>query len=113
VEGREELKGAVGLGLADEEGEAASGGEEAGGDGESGFEAFDSTQGDDCGLRGEVLGAGGEYIDIRQCKGADGFAEEGGLFLVGFDEGGVEMRCPDLDRKARESGAGTEVDEIR
>ena len=33
----------------------------------------------------EVLGAAGEYIDVHQCKCANDFAEERGLFLVGFD----------------------------
>ena len=33
----------------------------------------------------ELFGAGGEHIDVRQFKGADDFAEEGGFFVVGFD----------------------------
>lgn len=113
MQGWEKLASAVRLGVANEEYEAASGGEEAGSGGESGFEALDGAESDHGRLFWKVFGAGGEYIDVRQCKGADDFAEEGGLFLVGFDEGNAEMRRPDLDRKAREAGAGAQVDQVR
>ena len=37
------------------------------------------------GCRGEGLGAGVLYIDVRQCKGTGYFVEEGGFLVVGFD----------------------------
>jgi hypothetical protein len=57
----------------------------------------------------KLLGAAGEYIDVRQCKGAEDFAEERGLFLIGLDQGEADWRGPEFDGDAGESGAGTEV----
>jgi hypothetical protein len=57
----------------------------------------------------EFLGAGGEYIDVRQCKGADDLAEEGGFLLVGLDQGEGDVWRPELDGDAGESCAGAEV----
>lgn len=58
---------------------------------------------------GDGFSAGVLYIDIRQCKGADDFAEEGGLFLVGLDQGEFDVRGPEFERDAGESGAGAQV----
>jgi len=68
-----------------EEGEAAGGGYQVGGGGEDGFEVFDGAEGDYVESSVQGLGAGGLYIDVRQCKGAGDFAEEGGFLVVGFD----------------------------
>ncbi len=102
----------AGLGLADEERKATSGSDQAGGDGQDGVEVFYGAEGNDIGSSREVLGAAGEYIDVRQCKDADDLAQEGGLLLVGFDECEPEVRCPDLYRQARKAGAGADVDEV-
>ena len=74
------------LGLADEERKATGGGDKTSGDGQEGVEVFDGAEGNNIGSSREVLGAAGEYIDVRQCKDADDLAQEGGLLLVGFDE---------------------------
>jgi hypothetical protein len=47
-------------------------------------------------LFGQGFGALGDYIDVRQCKSAGGFAEEGGFLVVGFDEGQADRRCPNF-----------------
>jgi len=61
---------------------------QAGGDGEDCVEPFDGSKGDDVGGGfGEGFGAGGNYIDVRQCKGADYFAEECSFLMIGFDQG--------------------------
>lgn len=69
------------------------------------------SEGDDVGLGGEGFGAGGYYIDVRQCKGTDDFAKKGGFLVIRFDEGQGDVRRPDFDRKAREAGAGTDVED--
>ena len=101
--------GKVELGAADEECEAASRGEEASGSGKCRLEALDGAEGDNISLAGEVLGAGGEYIDVCQCKSADGFSQEYSFLLAGFNQGEVEVRRPDFDGQAGEAGAGAEV----
>ena len=95
------------LGGADEEGEAAGRGDEGGGGGEDGFEAFDGAEGDHVVVDGgQGFGACVLYIDVRQCKGAGDFAEEGGFLVVGLDQGEGKVRSPELDGEAGESGAG-------
>jgi hypothetical protein len=51
------------------------------------------------------------YIDVRQCKGAGHFAEEGRLLVIGFDQGEGDVRSPEFDGESGEAGAGTEVGE--
>ena len=65
------------------------------------------------GLAGNGLGSIGNYIDVRQYKCAGDFAEEGGPLVVGFDQGEVNVRRPDLQGKGGESGAGADVDDAR
>src|SRR6266849_2914963 len=101
----------VDLGLADEERKAAGGSDQTSGGGQDSVEAFDGAEGNDIGSSREVLGAAGEYIDVRQCKNADDLAQEGGLLLVGFDKCEPEVRRPDLYRQARKAGAGADVDD--
>jgi len=60
---------------------------------------------------GEGFGAGVLYIDVGQCKGAGDFAEEGGLLVVGLDEGEGDLRGPEFYGEAGESGAGADVGE--
>jgi|SRR5271166_7207950 len=58
---------------------------------------------------GKGFGAGVLYIDVRQCKRAGDFAEKCGLLVVGLDQGQGDVRSPDLQGDAGESGAGTQV----
>lgn len=110
METGDEGLGAGDLGAADEEGDTGGGGEEGGGGGEDGVEAFDGAQGEEAGGgRGKVLGAAGEYIDIRQCKSADDFAQEGHFLMVGLDQCDSGPGRPDLHGEAGESGSGTQV----
>src|SRR5579864_592548 len=60
---------------------------------------------------GEKFGAGGLYIDVRQCKGAGDFAEEGGLLVIRFNQREGDAGGPELDGEAGESGAGADVGE--
>jgi hypothetical protein len=80
--------GAGELGLADQEGQATFGGYQAGGDRERSVEVLYCAEGYCFGGWVWVgFGAGGEYIDLCQCKGSGELAEEGGFLLVGFDQG--------------------------
>ena len=102
--------GLILLGGADQEGEAAGRGKERGGDRKNRFETFDGAKRYYVeGAAGHGLGAGVLYIYVRQCKGAGYFAEEGGFFVVGLDEGDGKLRRPELDGKAGEAGAGAHI----
>jgi len=110
VEGGQELVGTRGLGLTDEKGEAALRTEESSGGRKDLMEALDGAQGHERrGGRREVFGAAGEYIDVRQCKCADGFAEEGCFLVVGFDQGDLRAGRPDFHGEAGKAGAGAKV----
>ena len=92
----------------------ASGADQGSSCGEDGFEAFYGSQGYYVvGRTGQSFGAGGLYIDVRQCKGAGDFAEEGGLLLVGLDQREGDVGRPELDGDAGESGAGAEVGYVK
>jgi hypothetical protein len=107
---RQRAEGCLRLSGADEKGQAASRGDHAGGSGEDGGELFYGAQGDDVELRwGKGFGAGGLYIDVGQCKGAGDLAEEGGLFEVGLNQSEGDLRGPEFEREAGESGAGADV----
>jgi hypothetical protein len=98
------------LGGADQEREAAGGSDEGGGNGEHGFEALDGAERDYVeGIAGKLFGALVLYIDVRQSKSSRDLAEEGGLLMVGLNQGEREVRSPELHGKAGESGAGTYV----
>ena len=102
------------LGGADQQREASSGDKERGGDLEGVFEVLDCAEGDDVEaslVAGEIFGAAAEYIDVRQCKRAGYFAEEGGFLVVGLDQSESDVWGPELDRNAGESGARTYVGE--
>ena len=78
--GRGELRGG------DEEGYPSAGRQKGGGYWERDDEAVDGADGHYIkGGWGKSFGAGVLYIDVRQCKGAGDFAEEGGFLLIGFD----------------------------
>ena len=101
------------LGGADQEGQATGWGYQGGRDGEDGFETLDGTQGYKvvavfCGF-GDGFGAGILYIDVRQCKGAGDFFEECSLLVIGFDQGKGDVRSPEFDGEAGESGAAADV----
>ena len=102
--------GLILLGGTDQKGEASEWRHQCGCDGENGFEALDGAEGDYViGVPEEGFGARVLYIDVRQCKGAGDFAEEGGLLVIGLDQGEGNLRSPELDGKAREAGAGAQV----
>ena len=111
-EGRRQLLGVGQLGGPDQEGQATLRCDERCGERERLFEALYGAQGDHTGLGCELFGAGGEYIDVCQCKGADDFAEEGRLFLIRLDQGDAEVRGPELDGNAGEAGAGAEIEKV-
>jgi hypothetical protein len=69
--------------MTDEEGHAASGCDQAGGDGQDRFEAFDGAESDHVERRARKgFGAAGLYIDVRQCKRTRDFFEERCFLLV-------------------------------
>jgi hypothetical protein len=106
------VKDRLGLGLlrrADQEGQATGGGDQRRGGGEDCVEALHGAEGYYVEGGGEGFGAGVLYIDVCQCKGAGDFAEEGGLLVVGLDQSERDVRGPELDGEAGESGAGAEV----
>ncbi len=86
--------------------------------GEDGREALYGSEGYYVGL-GEVgapaggygFDSVGDYIDVGQCKCPGYFAEEGGLFVIRFDQRQVDAWSPDLQGKGGESGAGTDVED--
>jgi hypothetical protein len=49
------------------------------------------------------------YIDVRQCKGAGYFAEEGCFLVVGLDQGKGDAGGPEFHGESREAGAGAYV----
>jgi len=111
-EGWKDFSGCVLLRGTDQEGEAASGDKERGGDLKGVFEVLHGAEGHDVEGSpgaGEIFGAAVEYIDARQCKRADYLAEEGGFLVVGFDKRQIDARVPEFEGDAGKSGAGTQV----
>src|SRR5437660_1520127 len=90
--------------------QAAPGDNEAGSDRYDVLEALDGAQRHNLGLPGKVFSACANYIDIRQCKCASNFLQEGGFLVIGFNQGEVNLRRPDLNGNARKSSAGAYVD---
>jgi hypothetical protein len=94
----------------DQQGQAAGRAEQVGGNGQDGLEALDGTERHYVeGVGGEGFGAGGLYIDVRQCKGAGDFTEEGGFLVVGFNQSQADRRTPELYGNAWEACAGAYV----
>ena len=84
--------------------------------GEDGVEALDGSEGyqvgaGEAGAGGYGAGSIGDYIDIRKCKCAGRFAEEGGLLVIRFDQRQMDVRGPDFQGKGGEPGAGADVEE--
>jgi hypothetical protein len=100
--------GRMKLGCADQQGEAARGSDQAGGDRNDIGEALYGTEGYEVegGMGREALGAVGVYIDVCQYKGAGHFAQEGGFFLIRFDQGERDVRGPELDGESGQASTG-------
>ncbi len=98
---------------ADEQGEAAGGCDQRGGDREHRGEALDGTQGHELSALGEVLGPATEDLDVAQIEGAHDFVEEGGFLVVRLDQDQAQAWGMDLEGQAREAGAGAEVDDVK
>ena len=62
--------------------------------------------------RGMGFGPSGEYTHASQSEGANYFAQEGGLPLVGFDQRHGQGRIPKFDRKTGEAWARAHVDQM-
>lgn len=112
-EHRKRAHSLIELHRADQEGQASKRSDEAGCDGQRFLEAFDSADGDDVEVPIEILSTNVLYIDIRQCNSADNFSEESGLLQVRLDQSNVNVRGPEFDGDARESGPGADVGESR
>jgi hypothetical protein len=99
-------------GVGGEDGEEASGPEEGFGGGEGlrhvvyGAESNDVKEA----VGGEGFGAGCPDFGGKG-EGADDFAEEGGLFVLGFGEGDAPGGVKELDGEAGEAGSGAKVEE--
>ncbi len=59
--------------------------------------------------RGHGLGSGGHYIDVRQCKSSDDFAEKGGFLVIRFDQSQGDGRGPELQGEGGETGTRADV----
>ena len=78
---------------------------------------FHSPQGHDVGWFEAGLGGNGfspisDYIYVRQCKCTSDFLKKGGLFVIRFDQGEVNVGSPDLQGKSGESSAGADVEAV-
>jgi hypothetical protein len=100
--------GLMKLGFANEQGEAACGSDQAGSDRNDVGEALYGTKGYEVEARlgGEGLGAVGVYIYVCQYKGSGHFAEEGGFFLIRFDQGERDVRGPEFDGESGQASTG-------
>lgn len=110
--GGQQGQGALGLGFANQQGQAASGSDEAGGSEQGLFEVLDRAHGDQGRSLGERFGADVEDGEAGEVEGASDFAQEGGFFAVALDEGELEAGRPVLDGQAGESGAAAEIEEL-
>ena len=72
-------------------------------------EALDGAEGHYVESLSDAFRTGVFYIDVRQCKGTDHFAKEGGFLLIGLDEGKGDVRGPEFDGESGEAGARAEV----
>ena len=94
-----------------EEGELSAGGDAGAGGVEGGFHVVDGAERDGVELAGgrEGFGAGGPDFNVGKVEGANGFAEEGGLFVLGFGQGDMGFGVKEGDGEAREAGSGAQV----
>lgn len=78
--------------MADQKSKTSWWAQQAGGDGQNIFKAFDGSEGNYVGrVRRKSFGAAGKYIDVRQCKGTDYLAQESGLLVIGLDESHAQL----------------------
>ena len=96
--------GSVDLSGTNQESEAASGGDEPGSGGEDVCEALHGAKGNNVEALADGFGASGDYIDVRQCNGANDLAQESGLLMAGLDQGKGDFGRPELDRDAGKAG---------
>jgi hypothetical protein len=75
------------------------------------LEALDSAQGDYVRLPGKCLRATAIYSDIRKRKSTNQFPQEDCFFLVGLDQGEVDLRPENLDGQTGKAGTRTYVDD--
>lgn len=99
---------------ADQQGQASVGREQASCDWQHPFETLHGSQGHYVGGGGgELLGSLIEDFHARQSQGAGGFAEEGSLLVIRFDEREMKRGRPDFQRESGEAGAGAEIRDPR
>jgi hypothetical protein len=84
---------------------------------ENSVEPFHRSEGDylgssEAGAGSQSLDTIGNYIDICQCKCADHLTEEGGLLVIRFDQGQVDLGSPELQGNSGESGTGPNVEDV-
>src|SRR5580700_7654154 len=80
--------------------------------GEGRRHVVDGAEGDGVELTGDGHGFYAVGPDFGgEIEGADYFAEEGGLFILGFGQGDVNVGAQEGDGKARKAGPGAEVEE--
>ena len=60
---------------------------------------------------GHGFDASGPDLDVREVEGANGLAKEGGLFVLGFGEGDLDLGAEKGDGKAGKAGSGAEIEE--
>jgi len=87
------------------------GGARSGG-GEGSGHVVDGAEGDGV----ELTGGGHGFYAVEpdfgwEVEGADCFAEEGGLFVLGFGQSDLNVRAEESDGKAGKAGPGAEVEE--
>ena len=62
-------------------------------------------------LMADLLGATGDHFDPFESEARAGLHEEGGLGLVGLDEGDGQLRPSDLERKPGQAAPGADVNQ--
>ena len=102
-----------GLGRCREEEELAAGGDSRLCCWEGGCHIVDGAKGDDVeqAVGGHGFDATGPYLDVLEGEGADGFAEEGGFFVLGLGERDLDFGVKEGDGEPGEAGSGAEVEE--
>ena len=108
----QERAGLTGLLRSDEQCQSPTGFHQARGDGQDGFEALNRAQGHD--IKGDPMQgfcAGGLYIDIRQCKGADHLTQKSRLLVIGLNQRQCSVRRPQFDGQSRKTCTGAHISE--
>jgi hypothetical protein len=93
----------------DEDGQPAVGGKELDGGGDGGLHFVDGAEGDAVEFGFQFFGAAA--VDFCcEAESADGFAEEGGFFVLGFGEGDLDVVAHEGDGDTWKACSGTEVE---